>query len=128
MILLDTCTLLWLALEPVRLSAHARSRLDEPGAIVWLSSISAFEIGQKFAKGKLELNLPPEQWVPRALDSHLIQLLPLDLPSALLAATLPPLHNDPFDRLLIATARQHKLTLLTPDPKIHAYPGVKVGW
>ena len=128
MILLDTCTLLWLALEPDRLSDSVRKRLDEPDTIVWLSSISAFEIGQKFAKGKLELELPPEKWVPRALDSHRIQYLPLDLPSALLAASLPPLHNDPFDRLLIATARQHNLTLLTPDPKIHAYPRVKVQW
>ena len=127
-ILLDTCTLLWLALEPERLSDHARAQLDAPDSVVWLSAISAFEIGQKFAKGKLELDLPPEKWVPMALENHLIQLLPLDLPSALLAASLPQLHNDPFDRLLIATARQHRLTLLTPDPKIHAYPDVKVQW
>ena len=88
-ILLDTCTLLWLALEPGQLSENARAELDAPEATVWLSAISAFEIGQKFAKGKLELQLPPEQWVPRALESHTIRLLPLDLPSALLAARLP---------------------------------------
>jgi PIN domain nuclease of toxin-antitoxin system len=128
MILLDTCTLLWLVLEADKLSARARTLLDEPATLIWLSSISAFEIGQKHAKGKLELSLPPAQWLPRALESHRLRLLELDLPSALAAAALPPIHNDPFDRLLIATARQHGLTLLTPDPKIHAYPDIKTAW
>ena len=128
MILLDTCTLLWLVLEPQQLSAKARTLLDDSGTLVWVSVVTAFEIGQKHAKGKLELQLPPSQWIPRAIMSHHLRLLDLDLPSALAAAALPPLHNDPFDRLLIATAIQHKLTLLTPDPKIQAYPSLKTIW
>jgi len=128
MILLDTCTLLWLVMETDKLSFRARTLLDEPDTLVWLSSVSAFEIGQKHAKGKLELSLPPSQWLPRALESHRLRLLELDLLSALAAAALPPIHNDPFDRLLIATAQQHSFTFLTPDPKIHAYPNLKTAW
>lgn len=128
MILLDTCTLLWLALDPSKLSDHARTLLDTTQTPVWVSSVTAFEIGQKHAKGKLELRLPPARWVPQALDSHGLKSIELDIPTALAAAVLPHLHNDPFDRLLIATALTHKLTLLTPDPKIHAYPDVKLAW
>jgi PIN domain nuclease of toxin-antitoxin system len=128
MILLDTCTLLWLALDPSKLSPSAHARLADPAERVWVSAITAFELGQKHAKGSLELNLPPAEWFSRALVSHRLHALALEAPVALRAAALPPLHNDPFDRLLIATAQAHKLTLLTPDPKIHAYPEVKVLW
>jgi PIN domain nuclease of toxin-antitoxin system len=128
MILLDTCTLLWLALEPGRLSSLARSLLEDPTQLVWVSAVSGFEVGQKHAKGKIELQLPPEEWIARAIESHHLKPLDLDIRSAVQAAALPPLHNDPFDRLLIAAALQHSLTLLTPDQKIHAYPNVKTAW
>lgn len=128
MILLDTCTLLWLAMDRASLSPRAEQALDAPGSIVFVSVVSAFEIGQKHAKGKLELPMPPQDWVERALVSHRLRILPLDLPSATGAAALPLIHNDPFDRLLIATACHHKLTLLTPDPKIHAYPDTQTLW
>lgn len=128
MILLDTCSLLWLVLDQAKLSAVARTRLEDPMERVCVSAISAFELGQKHAKGNIELRLLPADWFARALDSHRLHALPLDASVAFRAAALPPLHNDPFDRLLIATALEHKLTLLTPDPKIHAYPNVKVLW
>ena len=128
MILLDTCALLWLVMEPDRLSVHARTLLEQSDLLVWVSSISAFEIAQKHDKGKLELGLPPQQWLPRAMESHQLKGLELDFPSALAAAALPALHNDPFDRLLIATAQHHNLTILTPDEKIRAYPNLKTAW
>lgn len=52
----------------------------------------------------------------------------LTLSIALRAASLPRLHADPFDRFLVATAQEHHLTLLTPDPKIHAYPNTRTLW
>ena len=128
MILLDTCTLLWLALEPDHLSPRARDVLTATPDTVFVSVVTAFEIGQKHAKGKLELKHPPMRWVPLAIKHHHLQTLALDLPVALRAAALPPLHNDPFDRLLIATAQEHHLTLFTPDPKIRAYPDLKTLW
>lgn len=128
MILLDTCTLLWLALDQTQLSDNARSRIEDPDVQIWVSAISAFELGQKYARGSLKLGLSPGDWFTRALTSHRLQSLDLDAPAALRAAGLPRLHGDPFDRLLIGTALEHRLTLLTPDPKIHAYPDVKVIW
>lgn len=127
MILLDTCSLLWLAMESEKLSAPATQAIAEC-SIVWISTISAFELAQKHAKGKLRLPLSPFDWVRTALESHQLRLIPLDLESATGAASLPPIHADPFDRLLIATAMQHDLTLVTPDPQIQAYPNLKTLW
>ncbi len=128
LILLDTCTLLWLAMAPKQLSPAARKALDDPSAKIWLSSVTGFEIGQKYAAGKLDLPMDATAWVERAIQSHDLDVLPLDMGMALRAAALPRLHNDPFDRLLIATAQEHHLTLLTPDPKIRAYPRLKTLW
>lgn len=127
MILLDTCTLLWLTMEPEKLSATAAEALAE-SALVWVSVISVFELAQKHAKGKLLLPLSPLEWVRMALESHQLRIIPLDLESATGAASLPPIHADPFDRLLVATAIHHDLTLLTPDPHIHSYPNLKTLW
>ncbi len=128
MILLDTCTLLWLGGAPEGLSSSARTQLDTPGVTVYASAISAFEIGQKVAAGKLILALSPSEWWSEILAQAKLEPLPLDAAIALRAAALPRLHNDPFDRLLIATAQEHHLTLLTPDPKIRAYPHLKTLW
>jgi PIN domain nuclease of toxin-antitoxin system len=130
MILLDTCTLLWFIGAPEGLSPEARRCLhsEREDAIIYVSAISAFELGQKVAKGKLHLLHTPLEWWSLAIAQARLRVLPLEAPAALRAAALPPLHTDPFDRLLIATAQEHKLTLLTPDPKIHAYSNLKVLW
>lgn len=126
--LLDTCVLLWLAMEQESLSDSVKALFADPNAVFMVSSISAFEIGQKHAKGKLVLPVPPERWFPLALEMHGLQSLALRHEVALAAAALPPLHSDPFDRLLIATAMKHRLTLLTPDQHIRQYPGVATLW
>ena len=128
LILLDTCTLLWLTMAPEQLSPAARKALADPNTQVWVSPVTGFEIGQKHAAGKLELPLDPAEWMERALRSHTLDVMPLEMAIALRAAALPRLHNDPFDRLLIATAQEHHLVLLTPDPKIRAYPALKTRW
>ncbi len=128
MILLDTCTLLWLAIEPSALSDRAKRALRSHAGGLHVSAISAFEIGQKAAGGKLKLKLKPSLWFPRACELHGIDPLPLDIKSCLAAAALPQLHKDPFDRLLVATALTHGLAILTPDEKIRAYPKLKSLW
>lgn len=128
MILLDTCTLLWLAIEPDQLSEPARLALRKHSDRLYVSAISAFEIGQKHARGKLKLNLPPKRWFGRALELHGLNELSLDSNILLTATALPDRHRDPFDRILIASAKCHKMTLLTPDPLIRSYPGLKVLW
>ncbi len=128
MILLDTCTLLWLAIQPANLSVPARESIAAAGEFVWASAISAWEIAWKVRCGKLRLALAPEAWWPLALEQHAIKELSISAMVALRSAGLPLLHRDPADRLLIGTAQEHNLTLLTPDPDIQRYPNLKTMW
>ena len=120
MYLLDTCTLLWLAsgherLTPVReCVARARGRL-------FVSAITALEIGMKSAKGKLELSLPAKEWYRRALRHHGVREIPVTGAIALRATALPRHHADPCDRVIIGTALEEDLTILTPDEHVAAY-------
>lgn len=128
MILLDTCALLWLAIDPDRLSAAARRGMAAAGEFVYVSAISAWEISWKHRCRKLRLKLAPEAWWPRALEQHALKELPISAAIALRSASLPSLHRDPADRFLIATAQEHNLTLLTPDMAIQQYPQLKALW
>ena len=128
MILLDTCTLLWLASDQPRLSAEAVQRIRDQARFLFASAISAFEIGIKQRKGLLTLLLPAERYYLEALASHGVREIPVDGVIAARSTALPPLHADPADRILVATAQRHTLTLLTPDPHIRAYPDTQVAW
>ncbi len=128
MILLDTCAMLWLALDQSGLSQRAKVSLQERAGGLCISAISAFEIGQKVGSGKLKLKLKPGLWFPRACELHGLEVIALTAEAALAAAALPPLHKDPFDRLLIATAITQGLPILTPDEKIRQYPQIKTLW
>lgn len=126
MILLDTCTLLWLARGEGLPVDVARAIDDADGAFV--SAISALEIGIKVAKGRLEVGMPLRAWWPAVLEQHRLAEVPVEADIALRAAALPPVHADPADRVLIATAQHLRARLVTPDPLIRAYPGVEVWW
>ncbi len=128
MLLLDTCTLLWLTSDQAKLSLPARQALSTHRGHLYVSAVSGFEIAQKAAKGKLVLPLPPTAWMELALRLHGLQSLALEMASAVAAGALPSLHADPFDRLLIASAQAHRLTLLTPDPLIRQYPALATLW
>jgi PIN domain nuclease of toxin-antitoxin system len=126
-LLLDTCTLLWVALESPDLSAVARVTFEDPANEVFLSAASAWEIGIKHALGRLPLPEEPRTLVPALRETYRIQSLPLDEESCLQAARLPLIHQDPFDRALIRQAIVHGLTILTPDHRVIAYP-VRTLW
>ncbi|MEO5715361.1 MAG: type II toxin-antitoxin system VapC family toxin [Luteolibacter sp.] len=128
MILLDTCALLWLTMDQSGLSEQAKLCLQDHVGQLYVSAISAFEIGQKAASGKLKLKLKPAIWFPRACALHGLEVIPLSAEAALTAAALPRLHKDPFDRLLVATAITQGFSLLTPDEKIRQYPKLKTVW
>lgn len=128
MILLDTCALLWLAIEPARLSSASRGAIGESGEHAYVSAISAWEIGWKHAHGRLRLHLDPAVWFPLALETHALRELPITGTIALRMAALPEIHRDPADRFLIATAQENRLTLLTPDPLIRQYPDLATIW
>ena len=126
--LLDSCTLIWLVNGDPQLSTEAHKACGDSSSIIFVSAASAWEIALKHARGKLSLQLPVSEWWPKALERHGLIELPITGQIASVSAALPRLHNDPFDRALIATAQEHHLTILTPDPAIRAYPGVTVRW
>lgn len=126
-LLLDTCSFLWAVRGDEQMSAEAVALFRDPANEVYLSSVSAWEIALKHQLGKLPLSDTPARYVPRERERHGIEPLALAEADALLLDRLPPLHADPFDRLLICQAVQHGMTLLTPDAMIHRYP-VPVRW
>ena len=126
-LLLDTCTFLWLARGSAELSDTARALFTEPTHRVYLSAVSAWEIGVKHGLGRLPLPVSPCRFVPETRRALGIEALPLGEEETLTVARLPPLHRDPFDRMLVCQALARGLVLLTPDPEIARYP-VRTAW
>ncbi|MBI4264613.1 MAG: type II toxin-antitoxin system VapC family toxin [Acidobacteria bacterium] len=124
-VLLDTCALL--ALARGELPQHASAALrTAPEAIV--SAVSPWEVAIKAAGGRIRLAEPAFQWFSGLAERYVLRELPLDARVACAAAALPPIHRDPFDRVLVALAQAHALTVLTSDENIPRYPGVKTIW
>ena len=128
MILLDTCTLIWLSSSPEKLGVRARQLIQVHADSLFLSSISGFEVAVKAKKNKLQLPLASHEWLEQVLTFHGIEEISVDLSLFVKSAELSPLHQDPCDRVIIATAQEHDLILLTPDPLIRQYPNLKVEW
>lgn len=128
MLLLDTCTLLWLAADRKSLSREAKRLLRLQPDRLFVCAISAFEIGVKSRKRALLLPLPAEEWYLRALSFHGLRELPVDGRVAARSTSLPPLHGDPCDRMIVAASQMHELTILTPDERIRAYPDTRTAW
>lgn len=123
-LLLDTCAFIWIASNPGRVSQTARTLFSRPGAGVWLSAVSAWEIAIKHRLGRLRLpgGMLPWPYVQEACRRHRIDLLPLTAEASALLDKLPEIHRDPFDRMLVCQAVAEQMTILTPDPSIAQYP------
>lgn len=126
--LLDTHTFLWWSLEPDKLPATVRGILADADTRVVLSVVSSWEAQIKTGLGKLELTEPLQTIIERELVTNRWEVLPIHLRHTWALAALPPLHRDPFDRLLVAQAKTESLVLVTTDPLIRAYPGVNTIW
>ena len=126
-LLLDTCTFLWYVMASERLSSAAKEAIDNRDNKLFLSAVSAWEIAIKYATGRLALTESPPTFVPKYRAMAGIAPLELTEEASLMAAVLPPDHNDPFDRMLICQAVVNQLTIVTPDPLIAKYR-VKVLW
>ena len=122
--ILDTCALLWLASGDKKLSRSALKEINEASA-VYVSAISGFEIAIKVARGKLKLPSPPQEWFEKIVEHHGLAVLPLELNVCITAAQLPPIHDDPCDRFIIAAAKLHDMTVVTADERFEKY-GVTV--
>jgi PIN domain nuclease of toxin-antitoxin system len=123
--LVDTCALFALAEGSLSMrAAHAVESTPD----VFVSLASLWEVAIKQATGKLSINHKPLDWYERLLQNHSLTELSMTRQNTVKAAALPPIHKDPFDRLIIATAMIHKLTIITSDEKIIQYPGIKTLW
>jgi len=121
-LLVDTCAFLWIAGGGRALPAPAAAAYASQNNDVYLSAVSSWEIVIKYFRGRLPLPVPPHQFVVEERQRRGLVSLPIDEESTLHVAKLPPIHADPFDRLLVAQAIVHGMTILTPDPIIARYP------
>ena len=128
MLLLDTCTLIWLASDLDKLSGIAKNAIRRHAEELFVSAISAFEIAVKCRNGKLLLPQSPSEWFPGVIEFHGIREIPVSAAIAISSINLPQLHNDPCDRMIIATAQLHTMKIVTCDNLIRAYKEAVVVW
>ena len=119
-LLLDTHVFLWLQTEPERLGTHLRAIEDESNDLL-VSAASSWEIAIKHGLGRLELPEPPGRYVPDRLRAIDAQPVAIEHAHALAVAALPPLHRDPFDRLLVAQSQALDSPIVTADPAVAQY-------
>ena len=122
--ILDTCALLFLASGDRRLTRATRERLSKQTAR-WFCAISSFEIALKYREKKLELPLPPAQWLRKMSHRYVLTEIPVDSALCLAAVALPAYHRDPFDRFIIAAAKRLETPVVTIDPRFQEY-GVEI--
>lgn len=121
-LLLDTHLLLWAAGRPERLPAAARAMIEDSEHQLFFSAASLWEIAIKQGLGRPDFRADPALLRRGLLDNGYMELA-ITGRHAVAVAGLPPLHKDPFDRMLIAQAVADGLLLLTVDPEVARYAG-----
>ena len=120
-VLVDTHLLLWAAGNPERLPAAARALLDDPQHMPVFSSARLWEVAIKSGLGRRDFRIDA-RLLRRGLLDNGYDELPITGEHAVALDGLPPIHTDPFDRMLIAQSMVEGITLLTADPLIAQYP------
>jgi PIN domain nuclease of toxin-antitoxin system len=121
-LLLDTQLLVWAMGSPQRLHCGLAAMLEDPSHTPLFSVASLWELVIKQALNRADFNVQPSLLRRALLDSGW-QELPIATNHVLAVADLPPLHRDPFDRLLVAQAKTDGLLLITADQQLANYPG-----
>ena len=121
-LLLDTQVLLWAAGAQHRLPDTALALIEDPATELLFSAASLWEIAIKNRLGRADFNIDPHLLRRGLLENDYVEL-PVTSAHAVAVALLPPIHSDPFDRILIAQAQVEAHTLLTSDVIIARYPG-----
>jgi PIN domain nuclease of toxin-antitoxin system len=124
-VLLDSHAFIWWMSSVERLSAHARSAIEENR--VYVSAVTAYELGIKFTTGRLPVFHSLENHFEELCAEQRFSLLPVNVSHALAAAKLPLIHRDPFDRLLAAQSMVEDMPLVTIDPAFAPF-GCKTIW
>jgi PIN domain nuclease of toxin-antitoxin system len=121
-LLLDTHVLLWTIAESRRLSSTARALIGEPDNALTFSSVSLWEVAIKAERGRDDFRIDVSS-LRRSLFDNEYAELSMTGAHAVALGSLPPIHRDPFDRMLVAQAIVEGLTLVTSDPAVAKYPG-----
>ena len=121
-LLLDTHLLLWAAGDPDRLSATARSLMDDSDNELLFSAASLWEVVIKHSLGRPDFQVDARVLRRGLLDNGYSEL-PIASSHVVAIDSLPPIHKDPFDRVHVAQATVEGITLLTVDPLVAQYPG-----
>lgn len=120
-VLLDTHTFLWWNMDDPILSTGVKELIGDGENEVYLSAVSVWEIVIKTAKGRLVLPESPVEYIPGRMRHYRFLPLPVEISHATQVFELPPIHNDPFDRLLIAQSLCESIPLVTRDEEIRQY-------
>lgn len=126
MILLDTHVWIWLLGDGRRLSATARKEIDKHTearrpSTVCISAISVWELFMLVKKGRLVLSVPPAAYVSQTRKDPVMEIIPVDDAIARRSVELPDHHADPADRIILATAAEHGLPIVTQDGLFESY-------
>ena len=121
-LLLDTHLLLWAAGQPARLSAKARRLINHPENELVFSAASLWEVAIKRGLGRSDFQVDTRLLRRGLLDNGYSEL-PIRSEHVVATESLPPIHKDPFDRILVAQATAEGITLLTSDALVAQYPG-----
>lgn len=121
-ILLDTHSFLWWTSQRgARLSQPARDVIGAESSEVLISVVTAWELAIKTSAGRIDLPEPIDRYLQRRIRRYRLRVLDITLEHALRAASLPALHRDPFDRMLVAQAQVEGIPIVTNDPAMSRY-------
>ena len=128
-ILLDTCAVIWIVSSPERLTDAARSAVSSKTAEIFVSPISCAEIACLSERKRIDLDRHWKTWFNHFIELNGWTAVPIDLKIIQEAYSLPGhFHDDPADRIIVATARSNEFNIVTSDRKILDYPYVKSIW
>ncbi|HCE42503.1 MAG TPA: VapC toxin family PIN domain ribonuclease [Lentisphaeria bacterium] len=128
-ILLDTCSIIWTVSNPERLTETAKSAITSKTSEIFVSPISCAEIACLSERGRIVLDRHWKTWFNHFVGLNAWTAIPIDLKIIQEAYSLPDrFHDDPADRIIVATARAGELHIVTSDRKILDYPYVKTIW
>ena len=125
-LLLDTHSFLWFIDNNPKLSAQAKTLIEDGTNEVFLSVASLWEIGIKLSLGKLAISLPFDTFMSQQLEQNNIELLDLKISHVAAITNLPFHHRDPFDRLIIAQAMVEQIPIVGLDLAFDYYPVVRL--
>jgi PIN domain nuclease of toxin-antitoxin system len=131
MILLDTHVWIWFLSNPELLSAKATEKIQTAmqDNAVCISSISVWEIAMLVKKKRLKLTMTAKDWLSKSEKLLFLNFIPVDNTIAFQSVNLPdPFHNDPADRIIVASSMSHGFPLITKDKRILSYPYVNAVW